>query len=461
MQPITVLHESAPRIYKLEALLDSLQKQNGFENYKKAFQILDPQDRQRIVSEILGPTDSRDISLLIEADTRGIHARTKRIVETIIREIRFSFPVNPARPAYNLPQHVLYKILEFSGETHPTLSLVNKQFNNGQKELPLFFILSKYVDDPRMAPFIGNLTHEAIQKMDKNGHYNKIVEISETVQRTAKELGIDLSTKSLNPIDLGLIVQEIQKIRDHDLVIFFEHLIEKIPATLTERTQLRALPTDSERVVYIHKWLENHRSFLDKVTVLQINHAGLKSIPPEIKWLTHLHTLSLSENQLRTIPSEIGEFSNLKRLYLHKNQISYLPKAFYKLSKLDTVYLSNNHLQELSDSFHLLSNLQQVELSNNGLFYLPKQWADLKKLYRINVSHNNLYQIPDELCRLSGLGYADFSHNNISELPDDICLPKLIRANLSYNKISKMPRFLDSSIPSHIDLSHNLVKTDL
>ncbi len=66
------------------------------------------------------------------------------------------------------------------------------------------------------------------------------------------------------------------------------------------------------------------------------------ALPAEIRKLTNLQTLDVSNNRMTGIPAEIGQLKNLKTLNYANNQITGLPMEMGNLTQLQTLDLRGN-----------------------------------------------------------------------------------------------------------------------
>jgi Leucine-rich repeat (LRR) protein len=77
------------------------------------------------------------------------------------------------------------------------------------------------------------------------------------------------------------------------------------------------------------------------VTTLDLSQNALTgSLPAEIRLLSNLRILNLSQNQFTGVPAEIGQLAELRVLDLSNNPISGLPLELGNLSKLEKLDLS-------------------------------------------------------------------------------------------------------------------------
>ncbi|KAI3856832.1 hypothetical protein MKX03_014150 [Papaver bracteatum] len=110
---------------------------------------------------------------------------------------------------------------------------------------------------------------------------------------------------------------------------------------------------------------------LKSLTILNLNHNGLTSLPSGLGALVSLTQLHVANNKLTSLPVEIGLLTRLEILKVNNNRISSIPLHIGNCVSLVEVDLASNHLVDLPDTIGSLRNLKALHLSNNGLKSLP------------------------------------------------------------------------------------------
>ncbi|MCJ1281370.1 hypothetical protein MMC26_000689 [Xylographa opegraphella] len=156
-----------------------------------------------------------------------------------------------------------------------------------------------------------------------------------------------------------------------------------------------------------------------------------------------LKELRLAENSLQGhIPDCVCELENLEILDIHENAVSSLPKSLGRLTKLKILNISGNKFTSLpfKELAQILS-LVEIMASKNRLdgTLLPSFPIVLTTLKTLNVSHNALVSITDHEVEMPALLSADLSNNRISRLPGSKAWPKLTTLIANENQIKALP----------------------
>lgn len=100
--------------------------------------------------------------------------------------------------------------------------------------------------------------------------------------------------------------------------------------------------------------------------------------------------LDLSNQQLKKVPEYVFEKTNIEDLDLSNNQIEGAIQAEIRyMSRLRSLDLSNNLMTGVPAEIGQLENLQVLDLSNNRLTGLPLELGNLKNLKTLNISSND------------------------------------------------------------------------
>jgi len=172
------------------------------------------------------------------------------------------------------------------------------------------------------------------------------------------------------------------------------------------------------------------------VIELDLSQSYMTQLPEELKGLTHLQRLNLSNNQLTQIPlEELAQLTNLQRLDLHKNHLTHIPPELAQLTNLQHLDLHTNQLTHIPPELAQLTNLQYLDLYENQLTQIPPELGQLTNLQNLDLSGNQLTQIPPELGQLTNLQNLQLHKNQLTQIPPE--LGQL--TNLQYMSLSKNP----------------------
>ena len=93
---------------------------------------------------------------------------------------------------------------------------------------------------------------------------------------------------------------------------------------------------------------------------LNLSHNNLTgSLQAEVRFLSRLKVLNISNNKFTGVPAEVGQLKNLEVLDVSNNQITGLPMEIGNLSKLKTLILTGNDYSK-SDLETIRKNLPKT-----------------------------------------------------------------------------------------------------
>ena len=105
---------------------------------------------------------------------------------------------------------------------------------------------------------------------------------------------------------------------------------------------------------------------------LNLNYAGLSSLPSLIGKFQLLEELSVVANNIRLLPPELGRLRRLRRLAADKNEISLLPGELRFCTAMEDLSLEDNRLTSVLVNFGSFRRLRTLLLSGNPLEFLPE-----------------------------------------------------------------------------------------
>ncbi|XP_038044180.1 leucine-rich repeat and immunoglobulin-like domain-containing nogo receptor-interacting protein 3 [Patiria miniata] len=244
--------------------------------------------------------------------------------------------------------------------------------------------------------------------------------------------------------------------------------------------------------------------FIYNVSKLYLSENRLDTVPREVRNLSRLQLLDLTENSIdRLAMYSFYGMKNLQTLLLDDNNITVLSKGCMSdASRLRVLSLKRNGMHTVKpESFHCLNSLEELYLSDNSFANLPFGWLvgvfnlrvlDLRRAYSANVVYDptprenstmgwlfpglspllesldlaengitslefNAFQPLEELV------WLDLSVNQLIDLPLGVFsrLRKLQRLDLSYNILTNLTDYLfpEGSELEYFDLGNNLFET--
>ncbi|XP_026748827.2 toll-like receptor 6 [Galleria mellonella] len=283
------------------------------------------------------------------------------------------------------------------------------------------------------------------------------------------------SEKATNKVNLA-------KLRD---LIIDKCKIRQIPARAFENFKdLKRLHVTTHNSEWSAMTMELHEqsfSGLNELIELNLSDNNIWSTKTETFCsLYSLKTLNLTRNHLQNIKT-IGFSDSLREQNLsirscnlvievldlaHNDLIVVTDNGLSKLRSLTKLMLQNNAISTLEDgAFGGLFSLQVLNISSNFLNTLPPDlFSDTKSLKEINLSNNTINVIPPGLFEgLQQLQILDLSHNDLTSQwvnkETFVGLLRMVILNLSYNKLSRIDRYMFQSLYSlqKLNLEHNLI----
>ena len=206
---------------------------------------------------------------------------------------------------------------------------------------------------------------------------------------------------------------------------FYENLIEFIPEEIKYLIKLKELDLSFNKIKNISKdikYLITRKSepFLPtNLEELVLINNEIESIE-EIKQLTNLQILNLSDNNINIITNKIKYLKNLTDLKLCNNKIKIIPEEIKYLIKIKFIILSDNQIEIIPEEIKYLTSLTFLNLSNNKIKIIPKEIESLINLQDLNLNYNLIVNIPSEISYLINLESLNVCNNNIITIPNSI-----------------------------------------
>eukprot|EP00808_Paulinella_micropora_P002679 g76941.t1 len=194
--------------------------------------------------------------------------------------------------------------------------------------------------------------------------------------------------------------------------------------------------------------------YAPSLTVLNVAHNQLRSLPEEIGELEKLTELNVAGNYLECLPESLLYLKELQILNASKNHLNILPEGLFGLHKLTKVLLQENQLTSLP-GFDRKCELKELNCNNNSLSALPPSLAYLPKLALLEAKENQLVSLPD--FHLDGLRRLDVSNNRLGPSLPSLKCPQLIELFLPGNRLTSLPSLADFPLLHSCNASDNQI----
>ncbi|HEX8053512.1 MAG TPA: COR domain-containing protein [Thermoleophilaceae bacterium] len=163
------------------------------------------------------------------------------------------------------------------------------------------------------------------------------------------------------------------------------------------------------------RWPEELRH-ISGLRELVMTDCRLSAIPRWIADLTDLEFLDLANNPIIRLPTSIGTLQSLRSLGLASVPIRELPASLSGLESLEKLVLSGTRLKQLPSWIGHLSALQMLDAGRLELSTLPNSVRQLQKLTHFYLWNHGFETPPPELHNLTSLEVLDLSHSGSMSL---------------------------------------------
>jgi len=153
-----------------------------------------------------------------------------------------------------------------------------------------------------------------------------------------------------------------------------------------------------------------------RLTVLDVSHNKLETLPDIFVHLTSLEVLNIAGNSIAELPDSIGSARRLTEFNCSHNRLCLLPNSIGNAVQLTILDVSNNRLASLPFSVGNLNNLRDFRARNNSLRSLPKTFSQLRRLTSLILRSNKFDHIPSQLSSLASLENLNMADNQIAHM---------------------------------------------
>ena len=181
----------------------------------------------------------------------------------------------------------------------------------------------------------------------------------------------------------------------------------QLPVNLGVLINLVVIDASFNKIVSIP---DNLFTNLKQLTILDLSHNALSTLPYTVGDLHHCKELMLAHNSFVALPHTIAHMKRLEILDASFNRISSLQGAMFAGGLGGTLHvlrLNNNQLDRLPREVGRLSQLEELDVSNNVIYFLPATCRDLKRLqvfrFKGNKWTNNVPRYQEKTPRVNDL----------------------------------------------------------
>lgn len=194
-----------------------------------------------------------------------------------------------------------------------------------------------------------------------------------------------------------------------------------------------------------------------KTGLLQLRNCGLSELPEEIRELTFLNKLDVSNNTIRELPEWLGELTSLQEIDLHSNNLVKIPASISQLLNLRRLDLWENPLEELSDGLFQLTELQHLLFRDNPVAVVDERIGSLVNLIELGIAGLKLDRVPEWVRLLSKLKALHLFKNRLTAIPSWIGeLSNLESISAHRNNLSELPSsLLELKLLARLDVQEN------
>jgi Leucine-rich repeat (LRR) protein len=187
--------------------------------------------------------------------------------------------------------------------------------------------------------------------------------------------------------------------------------------------------------------------YMTAMTLLHLHENRLQELPWELGEMQQLTDFSYHANELDTPTPEIlsigaidlmnymktvNKSKKTKKLALTRMRLSLYPAELKTITVITDLNLSNNKLLEIDPVVARMKDLVAIDFSNNVLNTLPTALGKCGKLTFLDMSFNRISFLPDSLEGLTGLTVLKMNDNRMVRMP--VFLKAMMKLqNLSLN----------------------------
>ena len=212
-----------------------------------------------------------------------------------------------------------------------------------------------------------------------------------------------------------------------------------------------------------------------KTKVLRLSRMRLSMYPAELKTVTVIVNLDLSNNKLIEIDPVVARMKDLTALDFSNNVLNTLPASLGKCNKLTFLDMSFNRISFLPDSLEGLTALTRLKMNDNRMVRMPIFLKSMMKLQELSLQNNEFVDVSADI-KVSDqftdsavleptkeqwkavVEGATNKQDLVAKLLDSVS-PNLSTLNLAGNKLLEWGRwFPNATSLTYLDLDSNRIK---
>jgi leucine-rich repeat protein SHOC2 len=213
-----------------------------------------------------------------------------------------------------------------------------------------------------------------------------------------------LQSISLTNNKLMRIPPAICLLRNLQSLILDDNMVTEIPDDIGQLCSLVSLSAAHNDIFFVSPAI----SRLGQLRRLCLDgNQRLNNFPDSLFCLTELTALSMRECSLTQVPQAITHLVKLKDLNLSDNTLDSLPEI-RALSLLSIIRLSNNRFMRLPDTILELPDLKELSLTGNLIQRLPPTFSQLTGLSILQIDAQYFGDIPREVVGRGGSNVLNY-----------------------------------------------------
>lgn len=318
-------------------------------------------------------------------------------------------------------------------------------------------LIAHHNDIAELSDDIGNLS--LLELVDLS--HNKLTSLPAMIGFLSRATNVNLSYNSLTELP-----PEIGSMNALQILDVSANRLRSLPEPIGSLCHLEQLFAQQNELTSLPTY-----SGCARLKELHVGNNAIEEFPIEvIETLLGLKTLDLKSNKLSTLSADITMIQGLERLDLTNNNLASLPYELGTLVHLKGLGVEGNPLRAIRrdivkrGTVHLLKWLQDrlgespegaahkrlsggASLNDGSDLIESIEKFALKTTHALELSKRSLHDVPEEIFKMAAecdANTIDLSKNALETVPKGLeaACPAMTELNLSFNKLTALPRFL-------------------